>query len=101
MSKVKYYSPLEKTKAERDQEVSDLRQVMSTRAGRAFVWRILAEAGVFRISYTGNSDTYFNEGRRALGVALFADINEFCFGDYLKARSENEVMMERLADEQG
>ena len=35
--------------------------------GREFLWWLFEICGVFTTSYTGNSDTYFNEGRRAVG----------------------------------
>ena len=31
---------------------------------------LLQKAGVYRISFTGNSSTFFNEGKRSLGLEL-------------------------------
>lgn len=65
----------QKAKLGRERELSDLRVVLSTREGRRFIWRYLCESGVFRTSFTGNSYTYFNEGRREIGIRLMADID--------------------------
>ena len=41
--------------------------IADTQHGREFLWWLFELCGVFGTSYTGNSDTYFNEGRRAVG----------------------------------
>lgn len=41
--------------------------ISDTPQGREFLWWLFEICGVFTTSYTGNSDTYFNEGRRAVG----------------------------------
>lgn len=58
------------------QERDDLQNVLSTVTGRRFLWKLLVDAGVFRISFVAGerSMTDFNEGRRAQGNALFARI---------------------------
>lgn len=48
----------------------DIRFIASTPAGRRFLWWILSITGPHLPSYTGNSDTYFNEGRRAVGLEV-------------------------------
>lgn len=65
-----------KEKRTRETELNDIRFVLSERSGRRFVWRYLEEAGIFRTSFTGNSETFFREGGRNLGLKLLADINE-------------------------
>lgn len=58
------------------QERDDLQNVLSTATGRRFLWKLLVDAGVFRISFVAGerSMTDFNEGRRAQGNALFVRI---------------------------
>lgn len=65
-----------------EEEVADLQWLMASERGRRIVWRLLTEAGVFAISMTGNSWTFFNEGRRSVGNRLLADINDHCPAQY-------------------
>lgn len=55
--------------------LQDLEWVLSSPAGRRFVWGQLADAGVFRSSI-GQTDalTNFNEGKRAAGLKLLNEI---------------------------
>ena len=46
---------------------SAIESIADTTQGREFLWWLFEICGVFTTSYTGNSDTYFNEGRRAVG----------------------------------
>lgn len=80
----------EASRQARLQEVNDLRTVMSTRAGRRFIWRLLETTGVYRSSYTGNADTYFREGARNVGLVLIRDIHEHCFDKYVEAMNERK-----------
>lgn len=55
----------------------DLRHVLSTPRGRRFVWRVLAMARIYEQSFTGDAlTTAFNEGRRAVGNQLLAELND-------------------------
>lgn len=74
----------------RAQEIADLRTVMGTVQGRRFVWRLMDLAGVFRSSYTGNSDTFFREGQRNLGLIVMKDVQDHCFDEFVKAMAERK-----------
>lgn len=63
---------------------------MSTPSGRRFVWRQLQRAGVFRSSFTGNSQTFFNEGQRNIGLMLLTDVHEFCPEQYIPMLKESK-----------
>lgn len=65
-----------KTKAQlrREREIEELRAILATHGGRAFIWRLLAQCGVYRQSFTGNSTTFFNEGKRDIGVWLIGEL---------------------------
>jgi hypothetical protein len=65
-----------KQKRMRDIELDDVRHVLSTPNGRRYMWRYLAECGVFQTSFDGSSRTYFREGERNIGLKILADINE-------------------------
>lgn len=59
----------------RDRELSDIRWIISSPEGRRFYWRILSDAGVFRSSFSGDSNiTMYNEGRRTIGLDLLGDL---------------------------
>lgn len=61
-----------KFKAER--RFDDFKKIMETEHGRRYVWGILESAGIFRTTFTGNSTSFFNEGRRALGLEIYRDV---------------------------
>ena len=60
MKKVKDYM--------RERDVVALNHVLSTELGRWFFCRIFDHTGILKRSFTGNSETYFNEGRRSVGI---------------------------------
>lgn len=70
----------EREKRVREQELEDFRKVMGEAWGRRFVRRLLDKAGIDRISFTGNSTTFFNEGMRNMGLIVKADLEtpELC-----------------------
>lgn len=57
-------------------ETEDWKWLMSTPQGRRIVWRILSLTGLFRSSFTGNSQTFFNEGERHVGLVLQGKIGK-------------------------
>lgn len=79
-----------KERARRERE-ADLRGVMSTPAGRRFVWRLIdADAGVLRHSHAGEAlATAFNEGRRALGISLLQEVQKVTPADYVRMVGEH------------
>lgn len=67
----------------------ELRQVMSTPAGRRFIWRLLDRAGMWRSSYReSRQDTDFLEGNRNIALMLWADLQRIC--PELKLRMQEE-----------
>lgn len=68
---------------QRKQEIEDLKHVMSTPAGRRFIWRKIGDYGVFNPCYTPES-----EGARRAGLELLGEVIEECPGEYLKMQSE-------------
>jgi hypothetical protein len=79
-----------KDERERDRELADMRQVMSSVEGRRFVWRLLERAGVFRTSFTGNSTTFFNEGMRNMGLMVLGDVHEAAADAYIVMMNESK-----------
>lgn len=75
--------------AHAQREVEDFKWVVSTEQGRRFLWDLLAFAGVYRSSFTGNSHTFFNEGRRDVGLKVLGMINEHTPEAYVTMLKEN------------
>ncbi len=68
-----------KTKAQlrRMQENDWLKDILSKEGGRDFIWRLLIQCGVFTTSFTGDAPTtFFNEGKRQVGLWLLTEIDE-------------------------
>ena len=72
------------------QELNDIREVMSTPAGRRVMWKLLEQAHVFTNKFTPKSlELYWNCGQRALGLSWYNDILESCKELFWKAQQEN------------
>jgi len=78
------------------QEVDDIKELLSTPVGRRFYWRLLGLTGQFRSSFTGNSETFFREGERNIGLILMADINEIMPEAYVLMIQENQAREESV-----
>lgn len=63
-----------KARITRKDELADIRELLNHPAFRRFLWRLMCRFGVFRLSFTGNSETFFNEGRRGEGLWLIGEI---------------------------
>ena len=66
----------ERNKLTHDEEIDDIKWLMGSKRGRRIVWRLLERTGVFRSSFTGNSETFYREGMRNIGLVLMAQTNE-------------------------
>lgn len=71
------------------QELADLRLILDTKSGRRFIWKYLGICGVFRSSFTGNSETFFKEGQRNVGLQLMAEVHEADIEMYALMSKEN------------
>lgn len=74
--------------AEQRQWERDFCKVMSTREGRHVVWKILEFTGPMRDGFTGNSTSFYNQGKQAAGKFLFGEMDRLCFEMYVEARAE-------------
>lgn len=84
-----------------EQDIKDLQWVMGDKRGRRFMWRLLERSGVFRISYTGNSETYFREGMRNIGIMQLDDLKTYCEETYIAMERERKDVNKRNADDSG
>lgn len=63
-------------KLDRETEEADFKWLLGSKRGRRIVWRLLDQAGVFRLSFNTNSmQMAFNEGNRNTGNRLLAVMN--------------------------
>jgi hypothetical protein len=74
----------------RAQEIEDFKWLMSHKQGRRIVWRILEQAGVYRQTFTGNSETFFREGKRSIGLFVLAEVHEVSADAYVSMLKENQ-----------
>lgn len=88
----------------REIELKDIQTVVSTPEGRRFYWRVMAMAGVFHLSYTGDTNsTMYNEGRREIGLKIFNDLFEAspnAFNQMQREVSSRENMDRNEVEEQ-
>lgn len=57
-----------------EQYRDDMQWFANDARGRRLMWEWLAWSGLFRTSFTGNSETFFKEGTRNMGLKLQADM---------------------------
>lgn len=71
-------------------EEDDFKWLMSSKRGRRIVWRLLEQAGVFRISFSQNSmQMAFNEGGRNYGNKILNMVHTLCSDLYPTLVKEN------------
>lgn len=74
-----------------DVAAADFKWLMSDKRGRRIVWKLLESTGVFRSSFTGNSETFFREGARNVGLMLLADVNAHAPDAYVLMLEESKT----------
>lgn len=87
------------SKRERQEELEDVKTLMSTEAGRRFAARLMEIAGIYRCSFTGNSTTFFNEGQRNVGIKIFTDIQISCPESHSKMLDEFRIYKQQFKEE--
>lgn len=60
----------------RDQQLADIKIVLSEESGRRFVWRLLEHARVFESIYEMNAKIHYNAGMQDFGHFIMAEIVE-------------------------
>ena len=75
--------------------LENIRAICRLKHGREFVNTILALTQVYSDSFTGNSQTYYNEGKRAIGLQVIDLLNEADPQIYITLLKEN---LEQLND---
>ena len=63
----------------RETEEADIKWLMSSKRGRRVIWRLLDQAGVFRLSFSTNAmQMSFAEGNRNYGLRILSLIHSLC-----------------------
>ena len=108
MEKVRYKAITEQDSKEaliiryQAQEIRRLDQqallsLLKSRDGRWFIMRMLDSAGVNAQSFTGNSTTFYNEGKRQIGLEILARIQDLGLDAVkLKQKAELEYIEHQL-----
>ena len=73
----------------------DTRALMAQPAFRRFVWDLLEKTHVFSTSFTGNSETFFKEGERNIGLKVFLRLQEHDPEGYALMAKENSKGIKR------
>ena len=85
-------------KLSKDTEESDFKWLMGQKRGRRIIWRLLDQAGVFRLSFNTNSMAMaFAEGNRNFGNRTLSLIHSHCPELYPQMVKENAN--DRTADD--
>lgn len=79
----------QKEKFRREREANDVRSLLANIEGRRFLWRLMETCGVYHQSFTGNSETFFLEGKRSIGLFVIAEILDAEPDAYLLMIKEN------------
>ena len=80
---------------ERDQQLADIKSIISRPDGMRFFRRLMGAGRVFQTTFTGNSQTYFLEGHRNLVLQFFNDIVEAAPGKIAELMvREKEIIVE-------
>jgi hypothetical protein len=66
----------EKARKLRERELNDYRFVLSRPEGRRLLWNLMDKSGIFRLSFTGDSKTFFREGQRSVGLVIYKNIDD-------------------------
>ncbi|MEW8061556.1 MAG: hypothetical protein AB2797_00495 [Candidatus Thiodiazotropha sp.] len=67
-----------------DAEYESLKFIMSDERGMRFIWWLLSECHIYQTSFTGNSQTFFLEGERNVGLKVMDRLHRQHLKDYLR-----------------
>lgn len=73
-----------------EQFEKDFNWLMDNPAGRRLMSGWLKDTGIYEKSYTGNSETFYNEGRRGFGLELLGKVNTLCPTNFITMLGEQQ-----------
>ncbi len=80
-------------KGEQDRLDSIVSALLASETGRDFVYEVLNLCGIYDNQFTGNSSTFFNEGRRSVGIdilRMMSDVDPTAYPRMLLERAKLE-----------
>ena len=78
-----------KEKDRRRQEVEDLKEILSTKSGRRFIWRLLEHCKVFESIWHPSALIHYNAGKQDVGHFIMAEIISADTSAFQKMMEEN------------
>lgn len=68
----------DKERREANNLADDIHFLMTHKQGQRFIWKVLCECGVYKLSFDSRSgsNTYFNEGARDIGQKIIAMLTD-------------------------
>lgn len=79
-----------------ERDANALKELLDTPSGRWFIMRLLDKTKVLSDCFTGNSQTFYNEGRRKVGIDLVNDIALLGLAGFEKKQlAEKEYIMQQ------
>jgi hypothetical protein len=70
---------------------SDMKWLMADKRGRRVMFDLLSRAGIYTSSFTGNSETFFREGRRSIGLEYLKEVESLAFDGFVKMLQERST----------
>lgn len=81
--------------SKKEKEISAaLKFILQSEQGRMYLSELLDFCGLYRKSFTGNSETFYNEGMRNVALKLLSDIGQVDPDAYLKMMQETKMRNE-------
>lgn len=75
---------------QREKDEQAIRSMLGTETGRWFITRLLDATGIHAKSFTGNSETFYREGKRAIGIYVLQQIESLGM-DGLRLKQQAEI----------
>lgn len=78
-----------------DEERKDFVELLGSPSGRRVLWNLLAYCRIYEDSFTGNSATFHNEGRRSVGLHILGKVITAKPDAYLEMMKEAKLREEK------
>lgn len=86
----------QKDKKEHAALIHNYREAWRIKAARTVVYDILSSCGIYNSAFTGNSQTYYLEGKKDVGLFILERIQDMDPTAYPKLLLENQTREENL-----